>query len=187
MNTRPQRATSSPSTDFRKLICSEPEDGCVDMCIYIHMHIYLSIYDNQVSCISRKKRRAKGRAVFTDLINITYAWQKFTKTSVLSLWEMPSLQYEWHPGLLPAWIITFFLPVNVPAMSTGCSISSNLLCQIILCYCCASLKGCRISIQRWLSIYSQAVPVALTAQRRTHPAAVPPGIKDVMVKSLQML
>jgi len=153
------------------------------ICVYIY--ICISIYPYMTirfHAFLEKKRRAKGRAVFTDLINITYAWQKFTKTSVLSLWEMPSLQYEWHPGLLPAWIITFFLPVNVPAMSTGCSISSNLLC-----YCCASLKGCRISIQRWLSIYSQAVPVALTAQRRTHPAAVPPGIKDVMVKSLQML
>lgn len=151
------------------------------ICVYIY--ICISIYPYMtIRFHAFLEKRAKGRAVFTDLINITYAWQKFTKTSVLSLWEMPSLQYEWHPGLLPAWIITFFLPVNVPAMSTGCSISSNLLC-----YCCASLKGCRISIQRWLSIYSQAVPVALTAQRRTHPAAVPPGIKDVMVKSLQML
>lgn len=141
MNTRPQRATFSPFADFRKLICSEPENGCVDMYIYIHMHIYLSIYDIKVSYISRKKRRAKGRAIFRDLINKMYAWQKFTKTSVLSLWEMPSLQYEWHPGLLPAWIITFFLPVNVPSVSAGCSISSNLLYQIILCYCCAFLKA----------------------------------------------
>lgn len=97
---------------------------------------------------------------------------------------MPSLQYEWHPGLLPAWIIAFFLPVNVPAISIGCSISSTLLCQIILCYCYVSLNGCHVSIQGQLPICSQAVPEALTARGRIQPAGIPAGVKDVIVKSL---
>lgn len=84
---RPQRATFSPFIYFRKLICSEPKMG-VYMYIYIYMHIYMCVCEYiymtfQVSCIYlQKKKRAKGRVIRRDLINKTYAWQKFTKTSV---------------------------------------------------------------------------------------------------------
>jgi len=97
---------------------------------------------------------------------------------------MPSLQYEWHPGLLPAWIIAFFLPVNVPAISIGCSISSTLLCQIILCYCCVSLNGCHVSIQKWLPVCLQEISEALTPQGRVQPAGILAGMRGVIVKSL---
>lgn len=139
-------------------------------CIYSHPHTHT--------------KRDKGRIVLTDIINKTYAWQKFTKTCVISFWEVPSVQYEWHPGLLPVWIIAFFLPVNVPAISIACSISSTFLCQIILCYCCVSLKVCHVSIQRCLSICLQRVPEPVTAHRRIQAAGIPEAVKDVIDESL---
>lgn len=140
------------------------------MYIYMHISIYIHWHFVFLAFIckkkKKKKKRAEGSVVLTDLINKTYSWHKITKTSVISFWEVPSLQYEWHPGLLPAWIIAFFLPVNVPAISIGCSISSTLLCQITLCYCCVSWNGCHVPIQGWLPLCSQAVPEALTSQGR---------------------
>lgn len=106
------------------------------------------------------------------------------KTSAISFSEMPCLQYVWHPGLLPAWIIAFFLPVNIPVISIGCSVSSTFLWQIILCCCCVPLPGCYVSAQRQLPIYSETGHKALTAQGRIQPAVMPAGVKDVIFKPL---
>lgn len=163
---------------------------CINTCVYICIYLYIYI---KLHCIfpapiqnktiqnetDQKTQRQKGKVVLTDLINKTYAWQKF-RTHVpfhfrkCQVCNMYGILVCFQPG----WFHSFYLWMFI---SIGCSVSSTLLCQIILCCCCCiPLKCCHISTHRQLPICSGAGWNALTAQRRIQPAVMPAGLKDVI-------